>query len=98
MQEYSSKKKKKKKTQKSKKAETGGFELTLLAPRIERYTAEPKENVVNIYRVREADFQKSSLAEFGGDARSFTGDREVGGPRHARAVFGGALALGSGRC
>ena len=51
-----------------------------------------------ICRLREADFQKSSLAEFRGDARSFTGDREsccVGGPWHARAVFGGPLALGS---
>ena len=84
-----------------KKAETGGFELTLLALRIERYTAEPKENVVIICRLREADFQKSSLAEFRGDALSFTGDREsfsVGGPWLARVVFGGPLALGSGRC
>ena len=57
---------------KGKTSETGGFELTLLAPRIERSTAEPKENVVIICRLREADFQKSSLAEFVGDARSFT--------------------------
>ena len=58
------------------------------------------ESVI-ICRLREADFEKSSLAEFGGDARSFTGDREgcrVGGPWHARDVFGGPLALGSGRC
>ena len=85
---------------KGKTSETGGFELTLLAPRIERSTAEPKENVVIICRLRETDFQKSSFVEFG-DARSFTGDREgccVYGPWLARAVFGGPLALGSGRC
>ena len=38
--------------------------------------AEPKGNVVITYRLRERNFEKSSLAEFGCDARSFAGDRE----------------------
>ena len=41
---------KKKKEAKSEKAETGGFELILLAPGIERSTADPNENVpVGVY-------------------------------------------------
>ena len=54
-----------------------------------------------IYRLREANFQQSSLAELGDDARSFAGDHEdccVGGMWHGRAVSGGRVALGSSRC
>ena len=67
-QQYNCKKKKKRKKKEARKqkAETGGFELTILAPRIERSTAEPKEKIVIICRLAEADFQKSSLAELGG--------------------------------
>ena len=42
--------KKKKEAKSEKKAETGGFELILLAPGIERSTADPNENVpVGVY-------------------------------------------------
>ena len=50
---------------------------------------------------RKADLQKYSLVEFRRDARFFARDREgccVGGLRHARAVSGGRVALGSSRC
>ena len=60
-----------------------------------------KKGIVRL--LREANFQKSSVAEFEGDTRSFAGDREgccccVGGTWHGRAVVGGRLALASSRC
>ena len=60
-----------------------------------------RSGIVIICRLRGGDFQTSSLAEAGGGARSFAGDREgccVGGAWHARMVFGSPVALGSGRC
>ena len=59
----------------STKAETGGFELTLCLSRIERSTAKPKGKVVITCRLREGNFEKSFLAEFGCDTRSFAEDR-----------------------
>ena len=79
-----------------------GFELTLCLSRIERSTAEPKKgNVVITCPLREGNFEKSSLAEFGCDARSFAGDHEgccVGGTWRGRAVLGDRVALGSRSC
>ena len=52
-------------------------------------------------RLRKGNFGKSSLAEFGCDARSFAGDREgccVGGTWHGRAVSGDRVALGTRSC
>ena len=76
-----------------------GFELTLCWSRIERSTAEPKKrNVVITCRLQEGNFEKSSLAEFGCDARSFAGDREgccVGSSWRGRAVSGDRMALGT---
>ena len=69
--------------------------------RIERSTAEAKGNVVFTCRLREGNFEKSPLAEFGCDARSFTGDREgcwAGGTRRGRAVSGDRVALGTRSC
>ena len=89
------------KKKRSKKAETEGFELTLCLSRIERSTAEPKGNVLITCRLREGNFEKSSLAEFGCDARSFAGDREgccVGETWRGRAVSGNRVALGSRSC
>ena len=51
-------------------------------------------------RLREGNFEKSSLAEFGCDARSVAGDREgccVGGTWRGRAVSGDRVAPGGGR-
>ena len=53
--------------------------------------------IVFVCRLREPNFQKSSLADFGGDARSFAGDREgycVGRAWCGRTVAGGLVALG----
>ena len=89
------------KNTKSKKAGTGRLELTLCLSRIERSTAEPKGSVVNTCRPREATFEKSSLAGFGCDARSFPGDREdccVGRTWRGRAVSGDRVALGTRSC
>ena len=47
----------KKERKKIKKAETGGFEVTLCLSRIERSTAEPKGSVVNTCRLREGNFE-----------------------------------------
>ena len=68
--------------------------------RMERSTADPTEHVVITCRLRESNFEKSSLAEFGCDARSFAGDREgccVGGTWRGRAVSGDRVAPGSSR-
>ena len=65
------------------------------------YRLEPTENVVITCRLRESNFGKSSLAEFGCDARSLAGDREdccVGGTWRGRAVSGDRVAPGSSRC
>ena len=61
---------------KSENAETE-IQLTLCLSRIERSTVEPTENVVTTCRLRERNFEKSPLADFGCDARSFAGDREA---------------------
>ena len=60
-----------------------------------------KRKKVIICRLQKANLKKSSLAEFGGDVRSFAGDRDgccVGGTWHDRVVSGGRLTLGSSRC
>ena len=60
-----------------------------------------KEIIVITCRLREGNFEKSSLAEFGCDAHSFAGDREgycVGGTWRGRAVSGDQVALGSRSC
>ena len=99
------------------KKQTGGFELTYsrkkkkksrdrgiwtdALSRIERSTAEPKGNVVISCRLREGNFEKSSLAESGCDARSFAGDREgycVGGTWRGGAVSGDRVALATRSC
>ena len=52
-------------------------------------------------RLRAGNFEKSSLAEFGCDARSFDGNREgccVGGTCSGRAVSGDGVALGTRSC
>ena len=57
--------------------------------------------VVITYRLREGNFEKSSLAEFGCDARSFAGDREgccVGGTWRGRAALGDLVAPWNSRC
>ena len=69
--------------------------------RIERSTVESTENVVITCRLRESNFEKSSLVEFGCDARSFAGDREgccVGGTLHGRAISGDRVAPWNSRC
>ena len=62
-----------------------GFELKLCLSRIERSSAEA--NVAITCRLREGNFEKSSLAEFGRDASYFAGGREgccVGGTWRGR--------------
>ena len=86
---------------KKQKAETGGFELTLCSPRIVRSTAEPERNVAITSHPRQGNFEKSSLPEFGCDARSFSGDHEgccVGETWRRLAVSGERVALGSRSC
>ena len=72
--------------------------------KMERSTAEPKYSVtiilVLICRRREANFQKSSLAEVDCDARVFAGDREgccVGGTWCNGVVLGDRVEPGSRR-
>ena len=70
-----------------------GFELALCLSRIQRSTADPKGNVVIDCRLREGNLEKSSLAEFCFDARSFARDREgccVGGRLARSRGLGGS--------
>ena len=73
----------------------------ICSSRIECSTVEPTKNVVITCLLREGKFEKSTLAEFGCDPRSFAGDREgccVGGTWRGRAFSGDRVALGSSRC
>ena len=77
-----------------------GIQLTLCLSRIEPSTVEPTEEVVITCRLREGNFEKSSLAEFGCDARYFAGDHEgygMGGTWRGRAVSADRVAPGSSR-
>ena len=71
---------KKKKKKKRKKAETGGFELTFCLSRIERsmipLSQKKMYQVVITSCLREGNFHKLWLVEFGCDARSFARDRK----------------------
>ena len=60
--------------------------------RIEHSTVEKTKNVVITCRLRESNFEKSSFAKFGCDARPFAGDRE----RAAVWVGLGAVARSRG--
>ena len=51
-------------------------DVTDALSRIERSTVEPTKNVAITCCLREGNFEKSLLAEFGCDARSFAEDRE----------------------
>ena len=73
----------------------------ICSSRIECSTVEPTKKVVITCLLREGKFEKSTLAEFGCDPRSFAGDREgccVGGTWRGRAFSGDRVALGSSRC
>ena len=77
------------------------IQLTLCLSRIERSTVEPTEYVVITCRLQVGNFETSSTAEFGCDARSFAGDREgccMGGNWRGCAVSGDWLAPGNSRC
>ena len=90
--------------QKKKKAKRRDREIQLtLCPESSALPLSQHKNVkvVITHRLREGNFEKSSLAEFGCDARSFAGDCEgccVGGIWRGRAVSGDRVAPWDSRC
>ena len=83
--------------EKKRKRRDREIQLTLFLSRIERSTVEPTQNVANTCRLLEGNSEKSSLAEFGCDVRSFAGDREgccVGGTWRGPTVSGDRVAPG----